>query len=122
EDDIPSMKNPGAAAGLPQLKPEGGRKNLNLRGDTKAVYEQLGAAFGVKIAFDPDLAAKNVRLVVDDVDFFTAVSLLATQSKTFWRALDASMIFVAPDTPDKRRQYDVELEQTFPLRSGATPE
>jgi len=122
EDDIPPMKNPGAAAGLPQLKPEGGRKNLNLRGDTKVVYEQLGAVFGVKVAFDPDLAAKNVRLVVDDVDFFTAVSLLATESKTFWRALDASTIFVASDTPDKRKQYDVELEQTFPLRSGATPE
>src|SRR5467141_646867 len=31
-------------------------------------------------------------------------------------------MFVAPDTPEKRRQYGLEAEQTFPLSAAAGPE
>src|SRR5580658_10255886 len=34
--------------GLPELKPRAVKLDLNLRGDTKAVYEQLGQLFGIK--------------------------------------------------------------------------
>src|SRR6266852_2966617 len=54
-------------SGLPRLQPQSGKRNLNLRGDTKAVYEQLAALFGVKAAFDPDVVARNVQLRIDDV-------------------------------------------------------
>jgi type II/III secretion system protein/VCBS repeat protein len=121
DDTTPTMR-PEAAAGLPLLKPEPGRKNVALRGDTKTVYQQLTAAYGLKVAFDPDLSPHSVRLALEDVDFFTAASLLAAQSKTFWRVIDESMMFIVADTPDKRRQYGVELEQTFPLRAAAAPE
>src|SRR5215472_16247264 len=122
EEDVVPPPNPELAAGLPQLKPEPGRKNLSLRGDTKAVYEQLAAAFGLRVAFDPDLQPKNVRLVLNDVDFFTAVGILAAQSKTFWRVLEPTQMFVTPDTPEKHRQYGVQLEQTFPLRASVGSE
>jgi Flp pilus assembly secretin CpaC len=122
EGEAAPVRNPSVAAGLPQLRPVGGHKNLSLRGDSKAVYEQLASAFGLKVAFDPDLPAKNVRLVLSDVDFFTAAELLATQSKTFWRVIDPTLMFVAQDTPEKQRQYGVQLEQTFPLRAATTPE
>ena len=122
EDEAAPAMRPQAAAGMPQLQPERGRKDVRFRGDTKNVYEQLTAAFGLRVAFDPDLPAKNVRLALDDVDFFTAASLLAAQSKTFWRVIDPMMMFVMPDSPEKRKQYGVELEQTFPLRAAASPE
>jgi tetratricopeptide (TPR) repeat protein len=122
EEEVLPPQNPEPAAGLPQLKPEPGRKNLSLRGDTKAVYEQLAAAFGLRVAFDPDLQPKNVRLALNDVDFFTAAGVLATQSKTFWRVLEPTLLFVTPDTPEKQRQYGVELEQTLPLRASVGPE
>src|SRR6266446_2630866 len=35
-------------SGLPRLRPQGGKRNLDLRGDTKAVYEQLASLFGIK--------------------------------------------------------------------------
>src|SRR6267154_2386788 len=77
---------------------------------------------GVKASFDPDLVVRNVQLRVDDVDFYTGMSLLGAQSGTFWRPVNPSLLFVAPDTPEKRRQYRLEAEQTFALSAAVGPE
>src|SRR5712664_1783415 len=111
-----------AISGLPRLQPQAGRRNLDLRGDTKTVYEQLAALFGVKVTFDPDITLRNARLHVDNVDFFTAMALLGSQSGTFWRPLNPQLMFVAQDTPEKRRLYAVVAEQTFPLSAAVGPE
>jgi len=66
--------------GLPQLKAQKGKHNLDLRGDTKTAYDQVAQIFGIKAAFDPDLQPRSVRLRVDDVDFATAMTLLAEQT------------------------------------------
>src|SRR3984885_3963833 len=108
--------------GLPRLKTQKGKHNLDLRGDTKSAYDQVAQIFGIKTAFDPDLQSRNVRLRVDDVDFATAMTLLAEQTGTFWRPLTTSLIFVTPDTAEKRRQYAVQAEQTFSLSSAVAPE
>src|SRR5271167_1568718 len=46
--DEPPEKPDLGIVGLPELKPRAGKQNLNLRGDTKSVYEQLGQLFGIK--------------------------------------------------------------------------
>jgi Flp pilus assembly secretin CpaC len=101
--------------GLPELKPRAVKLDLNLRGDTKAVYEQLGQLFGIKITFDPDLPARTVRLHAIDIDFTTALKILGVQTGTFFRPLTSTLLFVAQDTVEKRRQYAVEAEQSFVL-------
>jgi len=121
-DEEPRVKHATGISGLPHLQPQPGKHNLNLRGDTRTVYEQLANAFGVKATFDPDLTPKNVQLRVDDVDFNTAVSVLATQTGTFWRPVNATLLFVAPDTLEKRREFALEAEQTFPLPAAVGPE
>lgn len=108
--------------GLPRLQPQAGKRNLDLRGDTKAVYEQLAGLFGVKATFDPDVIARNVQLRIDGVDFYAGMSVLGAQTGNFWRPLNPTMIFVAPDTAEKRRQYGLEAEQTFPLSAAVGPE
>src|SRR6266852_4303717 len=114
-EDEPRAKPTTGIPGLPRLQPQPGKRNLDLHGDTKTVYEQLASFFGLKAAFDPDLTVRNVHLRVDDVDFYTGMSLLGMQSGTFWRPLNPTLLFVSPDTPEKRRQYGLEAEQTFPL-------
>lgn len=108
--------------GMPQLKTENGKHSLDLRGDTKSAYNQVAQIFGIKTVFDPELQPRNVKLRVDDVDFATAMALLSEQTGTFWRPLSANQIFVTADTPEKRRQYAVEAEQTFPLSASVAPE
>jgi tetratricopeptide (TPR) repeat protein len=121
-DNEPSVKHATGISGLPRLRPQPGKHNLNLRGDTKTVYEQLANLFGVKATFDPDLTPKNVQLRVDDVDFATAISILETQTGTFWRPVNPTLLFVAQDTTEKRRLFALEAEQTFPLPAAVGPE
>jgi len=121
-EDSPRAKSTARISGLPRLQPQPVKRKLDLRGDTKTVYEQLAALFGVKAAFDPDVVARNVQLRVDDVDFYTAMALLSGQTGTFWRPSNPTLFFVAPDTAEKRRQYGLQAEQTFPLYAAVAPE
>lgn len=121
-EEEPASQGAQQISDLPRLKPQSGKRNIDLRGDTKAVYEQLANIFGIRAAFDPDLAIRDVHLRLNDVDFNTAVSVLAAQTGTFWRPLNPEMIFVAPDTPEKRKQYSLEAEQTFPLSAAVGSE
>src|SRR6202165_1211187 len=120
-DDEPRAGPATAISGLPRLQLQAGKRNLDLRGDTKTVYEQLAGLFGIKVTFDPDINVRNVRLHVDDVDFYTGIALLAPQSGTFWRPLNPSLMFVAPDTPEQRRLCAMVAEQTFPLSAAVGP-
>ena len=121
QDDEPALL-PTDIPGLPRLKLQPGRRTLDLRGDTRSAYEQLAQAFGVKASFDPDLVPRQVHMHLDNIDFNTAISLLGTTTGTFWRPLNATLMFVAPDTIEKRRQFGLQAEQTFPLPASESPE
>src|ERR1700680_1451221 len=120
--DEPLTKPGRKIEGLPELKPLTRKQDLNLRGDTKTVYEQLGQLFGIKVVFDPDLAARTVRLHADDVDFNTALKVLSAQTGTFSRPLTSTLLFVAQDTVEKHRQYAVQAEQMFVLSDSVGTE
>jgi Flp pilus assembly secretin CpaC len=120
-EDEPNAKMP-PIEGLPKVTPKPGKQNLNLRGDTKAAYEQLASQFGIKVTFDPDLTTKPVRMNVENVDFATAMNLLSEQTGTLWRAVNSQTIFVAADTPEKKRQFAPVAERTFPLPEAVGPE
>lgn len=104
------------------LKPQPGKKPVNVRGDSKSAYEQVARMFGITVAFDPDLTARNIKLRVNDVDFYTAMQLLGSETQTFYRAVNSTLIFVASDTIAKRKEYSEEVEQTFRLDSAVAPE
>src|SRR4029077_13600533 len=110
----PSRKTPTEITGMPRLRPQGGKRPIDLRGDTKTVYEQLATLFGVKAAFDPDLTARSVHLRLEDSDFYTTISVLGSQTGTFWRPLTPPLLFVAQDTLKNRKKFGLEAEQTFP--------
>src|SRR5579859_2559482 len=116
---------PAAAAqieGMPRVRPQAGTRTFDLRGNTQSVYEHVAESFGVKATFDPDLVSRNVHLQLENVDFHTALSVLGSETATFWQPMDAALIFVAPDTQEKRRKYGLQAEQTFTLPSSVAPE
>jgi hypothetical protein len=122
EEQEPRSKPETQFAGVPRLQPKGGKQSFTLQGNTRTVYGQVALAFGLKAAFDPDLAERPVKLQVDDVDLFTALSLLGTESGTFWRPVNPTLFFVAADTQEKRREYGLQAEQTFALPASVGPE
>ena len=104
------------------LRPLPGKKPVNVRGDSKSAYEQVAGMYGIKVAFDPDLTSKNVKLRVSDADFYTAMQLLGVESQTFYRVVNPKLILVAADTIEKRKEYAEVVEQTFRLDDTVAPE
>jgi Flp pilus assembly secretin CpaC len=121
QDDEPPLATT-EFSGLPRLRPQSGRRSFDLHADTRSAYDQVARLFGVEATFDPDVVSRQVHMQLDNVDFNTTLSILGSTTGTFWTPLNATLLFVAPDTLEKRRQFRLQAEQTFLLPSSASPE
>jgi general secretion pathway protein D len=129
-----AMRNPAAPAlsGMAQLMADSSeihlqpqkaeRATFHYRGDVRGLFTELASAFGVNAEFDDSVQAKSVRFYVDDVDFFTALSLACRVSKTMWTALDAHQLLIAADTTENHKQYDRMSLATFTVPGATTPQ
>lgn len=96
------------------VEPGPGKKSIHIRsGDTRSVYTQLGALFNVTIRFDNAVTPRQLRVDLDDVDFYTAMAVVGKLSKTFWAPVSKNEIIVAMETPEMRRQYERMSMRTF---------
>jgi hypothetical protein len=86
------------------LKPQPGKKAVNVRGDSKSAYEQVAQMYGITVAFDPDLTSKNIRLRVNEVDFYTAMNCWAWNQDLLPDG-NSKLMFQAEDTIAKRKEY-----------------
>src|SRR5579863_1420900 len=107
-------------AGLPRLILNPGTHAFDFRGTTRGTYEEIGKQFGVKMVFDGDLPDRAVRFQVPTLDFDTAVMVLSRQTRTFTRIVDAHTMFVTEDTPQKEKEYTLEVEKELLLPAAAT--
>src|SRR3984957_1741471 len=89
-----------------------GKQNFKLRGNTQAAYQEIARRFGVEVAFDVELRSQQVRLDADDLDFATVMRVLGEETHTFWRPLTKHLFFVADDTTQKRKDYDISIVST----------
>ena len=102
------------------LEHEPGVQTFHLRGTTQGAYEEIARRFGVEVAFDLDVRDRPVRLDLESVDFPTVMRVLGEASGTFWRPLTKHLFFVAPDTTQKRKDYDVSLVRTILFPASET--
>jgi Flp pilus assembly secretin CpaC len=105
-----------------QLDHRDGTQSFHLRGQTQGAYQEIAQRYGVEVAFDVDVRQVPVRLDLTDVDFPTALRVLGQATDTFWRPLTKHLFFVAPDTTQKRKDYEVSIVVTLPLSSTQTNE
>src|ERR1700735_2965745 len=99
-----------------------GKQDFKLRGDTQGAYEEIARRFGVEVAFDVDLHLRQVRVDANDLDFPTVMRILGGETHTFWRPLPKHLFFVADDTLQKRKDYDVSIVRTVLFSATQTPE
>lgn len=91
---------------------------LNFRQtDLKQAFEFLAKAFGVNVIFDDTVKAVPVTLFAKDVTFEQGLNLLLTTSKTFSKKIGGNTLLVAPDSKEKRGQYEDYLVRTFHMNS-----
>jgi general secretion pathway protein D len=88
----------------------------------KAVFDAIAKLAGLTVIFDPDLAARRISVELTDVTLEQALNITALESKSFWRPVTSNIIFVAPDQPQKRRDYEEEVVHTFYLRNTVQPQ
>lgn len=91
---------------------------LNFRQtELKQAFEFLAKAFGVNVIFDEAVKAVPVTLFAKDVTFEQGLNLLLTTSRTFYKRIGGNTILVAPDSKEKRGQYEDYLVRTFHMNT-----
>jgi len=88
--------------------------------DTKVIYETIGKLAGINVLFDPDYQSRRIPIKLQKVSLQEALDIVALQSRTFWRPVTPNTIFVAADTPTKRRELEQNVIKTFYLGNVAT--
>jgi general secretion pathway protein D len=94
---------------------------LKLTEDAKTVYETIGKLAGINVLFDPDYTSRRIRVDLNGVTLEEALEITALESKTFWRPVTPNTIFVAGDTPAKRKELEQSVIRTFYLTNLSQP-
>src|SRR5437660_4914188 len=94
---------------------------LKLTEDTKVIYETVGKLAGINVLFDPDYTSRRVKIELNGVTLEQALQIIALESKTFWRPVTPNTIFVASDTPAKRKDEEQSVIKTFYLANLSQP-
>ncbi len=94
---------------------------LKLTEDTKIIYETIGKLAGINVLFDPDYTSRRVKIELNGVTLNEALDILSLESKTFWRPVTSNTIFVASDTPAKRKELEQSVIKTFYLSNLSQP-
>ena len=110
-------------AAPPELKPLS-REPINFRAteDARTVFETVGKLAGLSVLFDPDFVSRRISVELPGVTLEQALDAVSLESKAFWKPLTSTVIFVAPDNPQKRRDLEDEEVRTFYLSNTLTPQ
>ncbi|MBZ5703936.1 MAG: type II and III secretion system protein [Acidobacteriia bacterium] len=94
---------------------------LKLTEDTKMIYETVGKLAAINVLFDPDYTSRRIKIELNGVTLEEALEIIALESKTFWRPVTPNTIFVASDTPAKRKDLEQSVIKTFYLANLSQP-
>ena len=96
--------------------------NLKMTNDARVVFETIAKLAGLSVVFDPDFTSRRITAELPNITLEQALDTVALESKAFWKPLTPSVIFVAPDNPQKRRDVEDEEVRTFYLSNTLTPQ
>jgi len=110
-------------AAPPELKPVSTELiNLKMTNDARVVFETVAKLAGLSVIFDPDFTSRRIAADLPNVTLEQALDAVSFESKSFWKPLTSSVIIVAPDNPQKRRDLEDEEVRTFYLSNTLTPQ
>src|SRR5882724_9998228 len=114
---------PSLASQPPEIKPLSRAPiNLKMANDSKIVFDTVGKLAGLTVIYDPDFPARRISVELTNVTLEQALDIVSLQSKSFWRPVTENIIFVIPDQPQKRRDYEEQVIKTFYLSNTVQPQ
>jgi general secretion pathway protein D len=107
----------------PEIKPlSRAAITLKMSDDAKIVFGTIGKLAGLTIIYDPDFPARRITVDLNDVTLEQALEIVSLESKAFWKPVTENIIFVIPDQPQKRRDYEEQVVRTFYLSNTVQPQ
>ncbi|HEX3119140.1 MAG TPA: hypothetical protein VHP80_08600, partial [Candidatus Acidoferrum sp.] len=104
------------ASAPPEIKPLSRAPiSLHMVNDAKVVFDTIGKLAGLTVVYDPDFPARRIPVDLNGVTLQQALDIVSMESKAFWKPVTENIIFVIPDQPQKRRDYDEQMVKTFYL-------
>jgi len=93
---------------------------ITLRMTTTAdnVYKTIGKLGGINVLFDLDYKPQRITIELNDVTLQDALKMVALESKTFWRPISPTAIFVASEA--KRKDLESNVMKTFYLENASS--
>lgn len=83
--------------------------------DIKTAFNFLSDTFGINVIFDESVKDKKITLFAKNISFRQALNLMMGTTQTFYIKVARNTILLAPDTKDKRGQYEDYAIRTFHL-------
>jgi type II secretory pathway component GspD/PulD (secretin) len=109
-------------AGAIPLQATQARHSFHLRGDTRAILQQVATQYGLKAVFDSSLTSKNLRLDLDDVTYAQTIGILQMMANVFVVSVDEHTFLAADDTETNRQRLERQEEETLSLPGLTTEE
>lgn len=111
------------AAMPPEIKPfSRAAINLKMSDDAKIVFNTIGKLAGLTVIFDPDFPARRITVELNNVTMEQALEIVSLESKAFVKPVTENIVFVIPDQPQKRRDYEEQIVKTFYLSNTVQPQ
>jgi len=111
------------AALPPEIKPLSRAPiNLKMSEDAKKVFDTIGKLAGLTVIYDPDFPARRITVELNNVTLEQALEIAQLQSKAFVKPVTENTIFVIPDQPQKRRDYEEQVVKTLYVSNTVQPQ
>ncbi|HKI24963.1 MAG TPA: cohesin domain-containing protein [Candidatus Sulfotelmatobacter sp.] len=94
---------------------------VKLTDKSDTVFRTIGQLAGINVLLDPDYTPRPIKVELNGVTLEEALEITALESKTFWRPVTQNTIFVAQDTPAKRKELEQSVLKTFYLSNVSQP-
>jgi len=97
------------------------KKDFDIRGDSKAIYEQVLRAYGLDAIFDGDYQPlPNLRFTITQGDYRDALHELQELTGTFLVPISKRLVLVVKDTPQKRTEVENSVAISIPIPDPMT--
>jgi general secretion pathway protein D len=122
--EVPPDPNAQPLASMPpEIKPLSRASiNVKMSNDAKLVFDTVAKLAGLTVIYDPDFPARRISVDLNNVTLEQALEIVSLESKAFWKPVTENIIFVIPDQPQKRRDYEEQVVKTFYLANTVQPQ
>src|ERR1700731_3588446 len=90
--------------------------------EAKIIFDTIGKLAGLTVIYDPDFPARRISVELNNVTMEQALEIVSLESKAFVKPVTENIIFVIPDQPQKRRDYEEQVVKTIYLSNTFQPQ